>query len=129
MHDVSGRRAQLETPLRQFTLGKSFDTFAPMGPCVASMDGVDLTDIDVRTTVSGELMQDANTRDLIFPAVELVQYLSAGLTLEPGDVIATGTPGGVGDSRDPKRYLREGDVVDIEISHVGTLSNPVRMES
>jgi 2-keto-4-pentenoate hydratase/2-oxohepta-3-ene-1,7-dioic acid hydratase in catechol pathway len=129
MHDVSGRRAQLETPLRQFTLGKSFDTFAPMGPCVASMDGVDLTDIDVKTTVSGEVMQDANTRDLIFPAVELVQYLSAGLTLEPGDVIATGTPGGVGDSRDPKRYLKEGDVVDITITHVGTLSNPVRMES
>jgi 2-keto-4-pentenoate hydratase/2-oxohepta-3-ene-1,7-dioic acid hydratase in catechol pathway len=129
MHDVSGRRAQLETPLRQFTLGKSFDTFAPMGPCVASMDGVDLTDIDVRTTVSGEVMQDANTSDLIFPVLELIQYLSAGLTLEPGDVIATGTPGGVGDSRDPKRYLREGDVVDIEISGVGTLSNPVRMEA
>jgi 2-keto-4-pentenoate hydratase/2-oxohepta-3-ene-1,7-dioic acid hydratase in catechol pathway len=129
MHDVSGRRAQLETPLRQFTLGKSFDTFAPMGPCVASMDGVDLTDVQVKTTVSDEVMQDANTSDLIFPVVELVQYLSAGLTLEPGDVIATGTPGGVGDSRDPKRYLREGDVVDITISGVGTLSNPVRMEA
>jgi 2-keto-4-pentenoate hydratase/2-oxohepta-3-ene-1,7-dioic acid hydratase in catechol pathway len=128
MHDVSGRRAQLETPLRQFTLGKSFDTFAPMGPCVASMDGIDLADVDVKTTVSGEVMQDANTRDLIFSVVDLIQYLSAGMTLEPGDVIATGTPGGVGDSRDPKRYLQEGDVVDIEISGVGTLSNPVRME-
>jgi 2-keto-4-pentenoate hydratase/2-oxohepta-3-ene-1,7-dioic acid hydratase in catechol pathway len=74
-------------------------------------------------------MQDANTADLIFPVLDLIQYLSAGLTLEPGDVIATGTPGGVGDSRDPKRYLREGDVVDIEISGVGTLSNPVRMEA
>jgi 2-keto-4-pentenoate hydratase/2-oxohepta-3-ene-1,7-dioic acid hydratase in catechol pathway len=129
MHDVSGRRAQLETPLRQFTLGKSFDTFAPMGPCVASMDGVDLSDIGVRTTVSGEVMQDARTSDLIFPVLDLIQYLSAGVTLEPGDVIATGTPGGVGDSRDPKRYLREGDVVEIEISGVGTLSNPVRMEA
>jgi 2-keto-4-pentenoate hydratase/2-oxohepta-3-ene-1,7-dioic acid hydratase in catechol pathway len=129
MHDVSGRRAQLETPLRQFTLGKSFDTFAPMGPCIASMDGVDLADIQVKTTVSGELMQDASTSDLIFPVLDLIQYLSAGLTLEPGDVIATGTPGGVGDSRDPKRYLREGDVVDITISGVGTLSNPVRMEA
>jgi 2-keto-4-pentenoate hydratase/2-oxohepta-3-ene-1,7-dioic acid hydratase in catechol pathway len=129
MHDVSGRRAQLETPLRQFTLGKSFDTFAPFGPCVASMDGIDLTDVQVKTTVSGEVMQDANTADLIFPVLDLIQYLSAGLTLEPGDVIATGTPGGVGDSRDPKRYLREGDVVDIEISGVGTLSNPVRMEA
>jgi len=129
MHDVSGRRAQLETPLRQFTLGKSFDTFAPMGPCVASIDGVDLGDIDVKTTVSGELMQDANTRDLIFPVVDLIQYLSAGLTLEPGDVIATGTPGGVGDSRDPKRYLREGDTVEIYVGGVGTLSNGVRMEA
>jgi len=129
MHDVSGRRAQLETPLRQFTLGKSFDTFAPMGPCVASMDGVDLADIDVQTTVAGELMQDANTSDLIFPVVDLVEYLSRGLTLEPGDVIATGTPGGVGDSRDPRRYLREGDVVDVFVSGVGTLSNPLRMEA
>jgi 2-keto-4-pentenoate hydratase/2-oxohepta-3-ene-1,7-dioic acid hydratase in catechol pathway len=129
IHDVSGRRAQLETPLRQFTLGKSFDTFSPMGPAVASMDGVDLNDIRVKTTVSGEVMQDANTSDLIFPVVDLVQYLSAGLTLEPGDVIATGTPGGVGDSRDPKRYLREGDVVEITVTGVGTLSNPVRMEA
>jgi 2-keto-4-pentenoate hydratase/2-oxohepta-3-ene-1,7-dioic acid hydratase in catechol pathway len=129
MHDVSGRRAQLETPLRQFTLGKSFDTFAPMGPCVASMDGVDLADIGVRTTVSGEVMQDANTSDLIFPVIDLIQYLSAGVTLDPGDVIATGTPGGVGDSRQPPRYLRDGDVVDIMVSGVGTLSNPVRMEA
>jgi 2-keto-4-pentenoate hydratase/2-oxohepta-3-ene-1,7-dioic acid hydratase in catechol pathway len=129
LHDVSGRRAQLETPLRQFTLGKSFDTFTPMGPVVASLDGVELADIDVRTTVSGELMQDANTRDLIFPVVDLVVYLSQGLTLEPGDVIATGTPGGVGDSRNPPRYLREGDVVEVEVGGVGTLRNSVRMES
>jgi len=128
MNDVSGRRAQLETPLRQFTLGKSFDTFAPMGPCIAPLDGVDLTDIDVRTTVSGEVMQDANTRDLIFAVDELIAYLSTGLTLEPGDVIATGTPGGVGDSRQPPRYLREGDIVEVYVSGVGTLTNPVRME-
>lgn len=125
LHDVSGRRAQLETPLRQFTLGKSFDTFTPMGPSIASMDDVDLTDIDVRTTVSGEVMQDANTRDLIFGVQELIVYLSAGVTLEPGDVIATGTPGGVGDSRKPPRYLRAGDTVEIYIGGVGTLSNPV----
>jgi 2-keto-4-pentenoate hydratase/2-oxohepta-3-ene-1,7-dioic acid hydratase in catechol pathway len=129
LHDVSGRRAQLETPLRQFTLGKSFDTFTPMGPAVASLDGLDLTDLDIRTTVSGEVMQDANTRDLIFPVAELIEYLSRGVTLEPGDVIATGTPGGVGDSRDPKRYLRDGDVVEIYIEGVGTLRNPVRAET
>jgi 2-keto-4-pentenoate hydratase/2-oxohepta-3-ene-1,7-dioic acid hydratase in catechol pathway len=128
INDVSGRRAQLETPLRQFTLGKSFDTFSPLGPCVASARGVDLADIDLRTTVSGEVMQDANTRDLIFSVVELIEYISAGVTLEPGDVIATGTPSGVGDSRDPKRYLREGDTVEIYVEGVGTLSNPVRSE-
>jgi 2-keto-4-pentenoate hydratase/2-oxohepta-3-ene-1,7-dioic acid hydratase in catechol pathway len=127
-NDVSGRRAQLETPLRQFTLGKSFDTFAPMGPSIAALDGIDLNDIQVRTTVSGEVMQDANTCDLIFSVAELIVYLSAGTTLEPGDVIATGTPGGVGDSRKPPRYLREGDEVEVEVSGVGTLSNPVRME-
>ena len=128
INDVSGRRAQLETPLRQFTLGKSFDTFSPLGPSIASADGLDLTDIDLRTTVSGEVMQDANTRDLIFSVVELIEYISAGVTLEPGDVIATGTPSGVGDSRSPKRYLREGDTVDIYVEGVGTLSNPVRNE-
>ena len=125
LHDVSGRRAQLETPLRQFTLGKSFDTFTPMGPAIASVDGIDLEDIDIRTTVSGELMQDANTRDLIFSVERLIVYLSAGLTLNPGDVIATGTPGGVGDSRQPPRYLRAGDTVTIYVGGVGTLTNPV----
>jgi 2-keto-4-pentenoate hydratase/2-oxohepta-3-ene-1,7-dioic acid hydratase in catechol pathway len=128
-NDVSGRRAQLETPLRQFTLGKSFDTFAPMGPCIASAGDLDLADIDVRTTVSGEVMQDANTSDLIFGVQELIMYASAGLTLNPGDVIATGTPGGVGDSRTPPRYLREGDMVQVYVGGVGTLTNPVRMES
>jgi 2-keto-4-pentenoate hydratase/2-oxohepta-3-ene-1,7-dioic acid hydratase in catechol pathway len=125
VHDVSGRRAQLETPLRQFTLGKSFDTFTPMGPSIASVDGVDLGDIDVRTAVSGEVMQDANSRDLIFCVERLIVYLSAGMTLRPGDVIATGTPGGVGDSRRPPRYLRAGDTVDIYVGGVGTLTNPV----
>ena len=125
LHDVSGRRAQLETPLRQFTLGKSFDTFTPMGPAIASMDGIDLEDIDISTTVSGEVMQDANTRDLIFGIEQLIVYLSQGLTLYPGDVIATGTPGGVGDSRQPPRYLHDGDTVEIRVAGVGTLTNPV----
>ena len=129
MNDVSGRRAQLETPLRQFTLGKSFDTFAPMGPSVASAGGVDLAAIDIKTTVSGEELQSSNTRNLIFSVVELIQYASAGMTLEPGDVIATGTPGGVGDSRTPPRYLRDGDVVDVWVDGVGTLRNPVALET
>ena len=129
MHDVSGRRAQLETPLRQFTLGKSFDTFAPMGPCVARADGVDLESIGITTTVSGEVMQRSTTANLIFSIVDLVVYCSQGMTLEAGTVIATGTPGGVGDSRTPPRYLREGDVVEIAVDGVGTLRNPVTFEA
>jgi 2-keto-4-pentenoate hydratase/2-oxohepta-3-ene-1,7-dioic acid hydratase in catechol pathway len=127
-HDVSGRRAQLETPLRQFTYGKSFDTFGPLGPWLADADGVDLGDLDIETVVSGETLQRSNTRNLIFGVEALVEYVSLGTTLEPGDVIATGTPGGVGDARDPKRYLVDGDVVDITVSGVGTLSNPVALE-
>jgi acylpyruvate hydrolase len=129
LNDVSGRRAQLETPLRQFTLGKSFDTFTPMGPAIASPEDLDLDDIELRTTVSGEVMQQASTRDLIFSIVELIVYLSSGITLEAGDVIATGTPSGVGDSRTPPRYLREGDTVEVFVAGVGTLHNPVTMES
>jgi 2-keto-4-pentenoate hydratase/2-oxohepta-3-ene-1,7-dioic acid hydratase in catechol pathway len=127
-NDVSGRRAQLETPLKQYTLGKSFDTFSPMGPCIASTDQLDLGNLDVRTTVSGELMQEANTCELIFSVEDLIVYLSAGVTLEPGDVIATGTPGGVGMSREPPRFLRDGDMVEIYVEGVGTLMNPVRRE-
>jgi 2-keto-4-pentenoate hydratase/2-oxohepta-3-ene-1,7-dioic acid hydratase in catechol pathway len=129
LQDVSGRRAQLETPLRQFTLGKSFDTFTPLGPAVASLDGVDVTDLAIRTTVSGEVMQEANTSELIFSVVELIEYISRGVTLEPGDLIATGTPSGVGDSRNPKRYLRAGDVVETYVQGVGTLRNPVQLEA
>jgi 2-keto-4-pentenoate hydratase/2-oxohepta-3-ene-1,7-dioic acid hydratase in catechol pathway len=128
LHDVSGRRAQLETPLRQFTLGKSFDTFSPMGPCVASADDLDLEAIGIRTVVSGETMQESSTANLIFSIVDLIVYCSAGVTLEAGTVIATGTPGGVGDSRVPPRYLREGDVVEVTVDGVGTLRNPVTLE-
>jgi 2-keto-4-pentenoate hydratase/2-oxohepta-3-ene-1,7-dioic acid hydratase in catechol pathway len=127
-HDVSGRRAQLETPLRQFTYGKSFDTFGPLGPCLVDAEGVDLGALDVETVVSGETLQSSNTSNLIFGIEALVEYVSLGTTLEPGDVIATGTPGGVGDSRNPRRYLLEGDVVEISVSGVGTLSNPVTLE-
>jgi 2-keto-4-pentenoate hydratase/2-oxohepta-3-ene-1,7-dioic acid hydratase in catechol pathway len=128
LDDVSGRRAQLETPLRQFTLGKSFDTFTPIGPSLLRATGVDPTSIPVKTTVSGEVMQDSNTSDLIFSIPEIIEYLTRGMTLEPGDLIASGTPGGVGDARVPPRYLVEGDLVEIEVGGVGTLRNPVRRE-
>jgi 2-keto-4-pentenoate hydratase/2-oxohepta-3-ene-1,7-dioic acid hydratase in catechol pathway len=129
LDDVSGRRAQLDTPLAQFTLGKSFDTFTPLGPSLVTTDGFDPTDISVRTTVSGELMQDSNTSDLIFSIAEIIEYVSRGMTLEPGDVIATGTPGGVGQSRTPPRFLVDGDLVEIEVGGVGVLRNPVRSEA
>jgi len=127
-NDVSGRRAQLETPMKQFTLGKSFDTFAPMGPCVVHPDGLDLGRIGVRTTLNGEVVQESDTSRLIFGFEELIEYFSKGVTLLPGDVIATGTPGGVGDERKPPWYLKEGDVLEVTVDGVGTLRNPVRFE-
>ncbi|MEV1130235.1 fumarylacetoacetate hydrolase family protein [Agromyces sp. NPDC049794] len=130
LNDVSGRRAQLETPMRQFTLGKSFDTFTPLGPVIASVDSVANRDeLGVKTTLAGEIMQDGNTRQLIFDIPELIEYLTRGVTLEPGDLIATGTPGGVGDERKPPRYLMPGDVVEVEVEGVGAIRNPVRAEA
>ncbi|MFN3218405.1 MAG: fumarylacetoacetate hydrolase family protein [Acidimicrobiales bacterium] len=128
LNDVSGRRAQLETPLRQFTLGKSFDTFTPMGPCLVEPSGLDLGALELTTVLNGEKVQHASTGEMIHSVVDLIEYLSRGCSLEPGDVIATGTPGGVGNRRQPPRYLREGDVVEVTVSEVGTLRNPVTME-
>jgi 2-keto-4-pentenoate hydratase/2-oxohepta-3-ene-1,7-dioic acid hydratase in catechol pathway len=128
-NDVSGRWHQRETPLRQFTLAKSFDTFGPIGPCLVRSEGADLANLGLKTVVSGETMQDTNTSDLIFPVDVLVEYVSRSTTIEAGDVLATGTPGGVGDGRTPPRYLRPGDVVEITIDGVPTLRNPVVAES
>jgi len=127
-NDVSGRRAQLETPMKQFTLGKSFDTFAPAGPCVVHPDGLDLGRIGVRTTLNGEIVQEADTSQLIFSFEDLIEYFSKGVTLVPGDLIATGTPGGVGDERKPPWYLKEGDVIEVTVDGVGTLRNSVQRE-
>ena len=122
-NDVSGREAQFG-PGRQFTRGKSYDTFAPIGPCIASVDGLDLGALQVKCTVSGEVLQDSSTANLIFGVQKLVEFCSAAFTLEPGDVIATGTPPGVGDARTPPRYLQDGDVVEVEVEGVGVLRNP-----
>lgn len=127
-NDVSGRRAQLETPMRQFTLGKSFDTFAPMGPCVVHPDALDLSHVGVRTTLNGEVVQESDTSHLIFGFEELIEYFSKGITLVPGDVIATGTPGGVGDERKPPRYLQDGELIEVTVDGVGTLRNRIRKE-
>jgi 2-keto-4-pentenoate hydratase/2-oxohepta-3-ene-1,7-dioic acid hydratase in catechol pathway len=122
-NDVSGREAQFG-PGRQFTRGKSYDTFAPIGPCIATVDGLDLGALQVKCTVSGEVLQDSSTANLIFGVQKLVEFCSAAFTLEPGDVIATGTPPGVGDARTPPRYLVDGDVVEVEVEGVGILRNP-----
>jgi 2-keto-4-pentenoate hydratase/2-oxohepta-3-ene-1,7-dioic acid hydratase in catechol pathway len=127
LNDVSARKAQRSSG-GQFVRGKSFDTFAPLGPCITDASDLDPNDLSVRLTLSGEVMQDSSTSDMIFDSEDLIVYVSAAITLEPGDVIATGTPSGVGMGRDPQRWLRAGDVCDVEIGSVGVLSNPVVAE-
>jgi 2-keto-4-pentenoate hydratase/2-oxohepta-3-ene-1,7-dioic acid hydratase in catechol pathway len=110
----------------QWHMGKSFDTFCPMGPWLVSVDECDGTDTVVRCFVNDELRQDAHTNDLIFNIPTLIETLSAGITLYPGDIIATGTPVGVGIGFKPPKYLKAGDVVRIEIDGIGQIENPVR---
>ena len=124
INDVTARDVQ--SRLKQWHVGKSFDGFCPMGPWAVTADEVDLSDTRLRCWVNGELRQDANTRDLIFDVPTIIETLSAGITLHPGDLIATGTPAGVGIGFDPPRFLRDGDVVTIEIAGIGRLENPVR---
>jgi 2-keto-4-pentenoate hydratase/2-oxohepta-3-ene-1,7-dioic acid hydratase in catechol pathway len=122
-NDVSGRKAQMGDG--QWIRGKSFDTFAPMGPSVVSAAGVDWSDLAVRCTVSGKRYQDGTSSNLIFDVVEVVRYCAAQFTLDPGDVIATGTPAGVGFGLRPQVWLEDGDVVEVEIGDAGVLRNPV----
>ena len=122
-NDVSGRDYQERSSP---TAGKSFDTFAPLGPAIVTRDEIpDPHSLDIRTIVSGEEMQHSNTRHLIFNVNYLIDYLSHIFPLEPGDVISTGTPAGVGWFRNPPRFLKSGDTVRIEIDKVGILQNPV----
>jgi 2-keto-4-pentenoate hydratase/2-oxohepta-3-ene-1,7-dioic acid hydratase in catechol pathway len=110
----------------QWHMGKSFDTFCPMGPWLVSADSLDGTHTRVRCWVNGEERQNASTTDLIFDIPTLIETLSAGITLYPGDVIATGTPVGVGIGFKPPKYLTAGDVVRVEIDGIGVLENPVK---
>jgi len=109
----------------QWFLGKSFDTFCPMGPALVTADELDPSALDIRCWVNGELRQEANTRDMIFDIPTLIETISAGITLQPGDIIATGTPAGVGVGFKPPRFLQRGDEVEIEIEGVGRLVNDV----
>ncbi len=110
----------------QWLLGKSFDTFCPMGPWLVTADEMDGQNTDVKCWVNGELRQDANTKDFIFDIPTLIECISAGITLYPGDLIATGTPAGVGIGFKPPKYLKSGDVVKIEIGGIGVLENPLK---
>jgi 2-keto-4-pentenoate hydratase/2-oxohepta-3-ene-1,7-dioic acid hydratase in catechol pathway len=124
VNDVTSRDWQSRH--QQWDMGKSFDTFCPMGPWLVSADECDGTRTQVRCWVNGEERQNASTTDLIFDIPKLIETLSAGITLYPGDVIATGTPVGVGIGFTPPKYLKPGDVVRVEIDGIGVLENPVR---
>lgn len=110
----------------QWLLGKSFDTFCPMGPWAVTADEMDGQATNLKLWVNGEKRQDANTRDFIFDIPTVIECISAGITLQPGDVIATGTPVGVGIGFKPPKYLKPGDVVRIEIEGIGVLENTLR---
>jgi 2-keto-4-pentenoate hydratase/2-oxohepta-3-ene-1,7-dioic acid hydratase in catechol pathway len=125
-HDVSARDWQLNKPAKQWLAGKTFDTFAPLGPHLVTADEVaDPHALGIRLRVNGTTMQDSNTRELIFPVDAIIAYLTQIVTLEPGDLIFTGTPPGVGMARKPPVWLKPGDVVEVEIDGLGVLRNPV----
>ncbi|WGS55135.1 fumarylacetoacetate hydrolase family protein (plasmid) [Paraburkholderia sp. D15] len=127
-NDVSVRDWQLRTS--QFTLGKSFDTHAPFGPWIVTPDEIaDPHELGIRCFVNGHKRQDSNTRELIFDCFDQIEHLSKVMTLEPGDVILSGTPGGVGVAYTPPRWLRAGDRVRVEIDGIGAIENVVRAES
>jgi 2-keto-4-pentenoate hydratase/2-oxohepta-3-ene-1,7-dioic acid hydratase in catechol pathway len=125
VNDVSVRDWQRRSPT--MTLGKSFDTHGPIGPWVVTTDEIaDPHRLELRTTVNGEVRQQASTGEMIHRVADVVTLVSTVCTLEPGDIISTGTPAGVGAASDPPKWLRDGDVVVVEISGIGALANPVR---
>jgi 2-keto-4-pentenoate hydratase/2-oxohepta-3-ene-1,7-dioic acid hydratase in catechol pathway len=122
--DISDRRLQFSDKPPQFSLGKSLDTFGPLGPGVVSLDALaDPNDLAITCDVAGERMQDARTSDMIFSVPALVAYLSSKCPLEPGDIIFTGTPAGVGSTRTPRRYLAAGEEIVTTIEGLGSLVN------
>ena len=123
INDISARDVQAKHV--QFHIGKSFDTFCPMGPWLVSADELDSSKAAIKCWVNDELRQNGSTELLIFDIPTIIENLSAGITLYPGDVIATGTPSGVGMGFKPPRFLKKGDKIKIEIAGIGVLENPV----
>lgn len=125
-NDVSVRDWQFHNPT--WMIGKGFDTHGPIGPWIVTSDEVNPASLDIKCFINDEQVQSSNTRHLIFDIPTLIEYLSTAFTLEPGDIVFTGTPAGVGVSRRPPRFVREGDVMRVEIQGVGVLENPVVAE-
>jgi 2-keto-4-pentenoate hydratase/2-oxohepta-3-ene-1,7-dioic acid hydratase in catechol pathway len=124
VNDISARDVQMGDG--QWTRGKSFDTFCPIGPRLVAADGIaDPQALRISCLVNGEALQDSSTAEMVFSVAELIAFTSEAITLEPGDLIATGTPAGVGFARTPPVFLRDGDEVTVEIEGLGSLTNPV----
>jgi 2,4-didehydro-3-deoxy-L-rhamnonate hydrolase len=124
LHDVSARDVQFKD--NQITLGKNFDSFCPIGPCVVTTDELpDPENIRLRSYVNGQIMQDGSTADWLFSLPQLLSFLSQTMTLEPGDIVSTGTPAGVGAFRKPPAFLKPGDLVRLEAEKIGALENRV----
>lgn len=127
LHDVSARDVQFKAPTHnQITLGKNFDTFCPIGPCIVTADEIaDPANLRLRTWVNGELVQDGSTSEWVFSLPHMLSFFSQIMTLEAGDIVTTGTPAGVGVFRKPPLFLQSGDTVRLEIEGIGVLENPV----
>lgn len=124
INDVTAR--DLQAKHKQFFIGKSLDTTCPMGPWIVHKSAIsNPNNLDIKTTVNGEVRQDSNTENFIFPVEEVIAVLSQGMILEPGDIIATGTPAGVGKGFKPPRFLKAGDTIEITVEGIGTLRNKV----
>jgi 2-keto-4-pentenoate hydratase/2-oxohepta-3-ene-1,7-dioic acid hydratase in catechol pathway len=126
LNDVSAREFQFDVSPAQTTFAKSMDGFCPMGPWLVTADEIaDPQALEIRSFLNGKPMQHGNTRDMLFPVNQIIEYVSQYMTLEPGDVIATGTPAGSGAFRDPPVWLKPGDRVRIDISHIGSLEHGI----
>lgn len=127
LNDVSARDFQMATS--QWMIGKTFDTFAPTGPAIVTADEIpDPHALDIQMIINGEVLQSSNTSQMVFRIADLIEHISSVFTLEPGDIISTGTPAGVGEAKKPPRWLRPGDRVVVRISGIPELSNEVRAE-